>query len=506
MPLLLILMLLAPVRPFLGFLGGPRGSSGWLAEEPRHPRNPEEPPRFRDAAAAGSIEATIRGTTQPLEVHLLLRDAADNWKAVARRSLPPETRRVRFEDLDAGVYQILVRGPMPTEHLATKVGIGRTDERRTTITIEPFVLTGHVTLGGTDLGAGGLLLKHREFHSRSEIVLAPDGTFRVPFWQRGTFSYAVRGPALPTAYSHSTELDGASPSTLDIDIPDGRIRGIVRDLQSGQPVDGALVSLQTNAGDGEEHARLTTGPDGQFDFVGIKHGSHTVRVDAPRYLEPEAVRFELTGAARLRELDLRLDPGRPLPVVVVADGYVPAANANVFVVADAKLRARVTTDEDGRAVVPLPAGEAATLFVVAEEGPFAMMRVPRRDPDGDDRQRLQIHLPSSASSLLIRAQTTDGKAMPPFSLLLRYNGEFLPTELAQALAEVQGLRLATGDDSEAHLSNIPSGSYEFWPYRSEAEAESIVAAGSTFLAPIQVNVRMGKNEVAVKFASRSGRR
>ena len=164
------------------------------------------------AAPAGSIDATIRGTKQPLEVQLLLRDDTDNWKAIAQKSLPAKTRRVRFDSIEAGVYQILVRGPMLTEHLATKVGIGRTDQRRITITIEPFTLAGRVTLGGTELGAGGLLLKHREFHSRSPILLGPDGSFSVPFWQRGTFSYNVRGPALPTDYSFVTELEGPSPA------------------------------------------------------------------------------------------------------------------------------------------------------------------------------------------------------------------------------------------------------------------------------------------------------
>lgn len=453
------------------------------------------------AAPAGSIDATIRGTRQPLEVQLLLRDAADNWKAIAQKSLPAKTRRVRFDGLEAGVYQLLVRGPVATEQLATKIGVGSTDARRITITVEPFVLAGRVTLGGTELGAGGLLLKHRELHSRSQILLGADGTFRVPFWQRGTFSYNVRGPALPTDYSYTAELEGPSPEPLHIDIPDGRISGILRDAKSGQPVDGVTVSLQTNIDDREEHVRLTTSPEGRFDFVGIKHGSHTVRIYSPQHLEPEPIAFQLTGAAPLRELDLRLDPGRSVPIVVIDKEHDPVVNAKVFVVADAKLRARGTTDEDGRASVPVPAGEAATLFVVAEEGPFAMMRVPR-----DEKRRLEVYLPSTASSLLIRAQTTDGKTLPPFSLLMRYDGEIMPTEVAEELTEVQGLQLATGPDSEAHLHNIPSGSYEFWPYRSQAEAESIVAAGSMYLAPIQVNVHLGENKIAVKFASRSGRR
>ncbi|HEX2060373.1 MAG TPA: PPC domain-containing protein, partial [Thermoanaerobaculia bacterium] len=73
------------------------------------------------APSTASIDATIRGTTQPLEVQLLLRNAGDNWTPVARRSLPATTRRVRFDALEAGVYQLLVRGPEATEQLATKV-------------------------------------------------------------------------------------------------------------------------------------------------------------------------------------------------------------------------------------------------------------------------------------------------------------------------------------------------------------------------------------------------
>lgn len=452
------------------------------------------------APPSGSIEATIRGTAQPLEVELLLRDAGDNWSEIAHKTLPANERRVRFEGLEAGVYQILVQGPLPTERLATKIAVGRTDARRTTIAVDPVVLKGRVTLGGTGMGMGGVLLKHREFHWKSVIPLEDDGTFRAPLWQRGTFSYGVRGPALPTEYLDAGDIDGASP--LNIDIPDGRISGIVRDAKSGKPVANVMVALQTNVEDREEHVRLTTGGEGRFDFVGIKPGNHTVRLYGPQHLEPEPILFKLTAAAPLRELDVRLDPGRAVPIVVIDKEHDPVANAKVFVVTDSKLCSRATTDEDGRATVAVRSGDSATLFVIAQEGPFAMQRV----PNTDDRRRLQVYLPSTTSSLLIRAQTTDGKTMPPFQLLMRYNGELVPTEVAEELSSVQGLQLATGEDSEAHLRNIPSGSYEFWPYRSEAEAESIVAAGSTFLAPIQVNVRMGENKIAVKFASRGGRR
>ncbi|HEX6097626.1 MAG TPA: carboxypeptidase-like regulatory domain-containing protein [Thermoanaerobaculia bacterium] len=447
------------------------------------------------ATPTGAIDATIRGTNAPLEVELLLRDAGDDWVDVAHRSLPASTRRVRFDGLASGVYQLRVRGPQPTEQLGTKVAVGAGDDRRITIAIEPFPFTGRVTIGGTALGTGAILLRHRELQWSGAIGLAADGTFRVPLWQRGTFTYEVRAPALPTDYSFWTEVDGAP---LAIDIPDGRITGIVRDAASGAPLAGALVRLQTNVEDREEHVRLTTGPEGRFDFAGIKYGKHTVRVFPPRHVEPAPTTFTLDASERLRELDVRVHAGRSVAVIVIDGDNDPVASAEVFAVTDGSVRARTMTDEDGRATVALPANEAATLFVVPAEGSFGVQRVGRDDGKG----RLKIYLPRPASSLSIRATTTAGAAMPPLSLLMRYNGELVPMEVADALAVAQGLQLVTGPESEAHLRNIPTGSYEFWPYLTDDEAASIVASAGLLLAPIQVNVRSGENRIGVQFAPR----
>lgn len=445
----------------------------------------------------GAIEATIRGTAQPLEADLLLRDANDEWKRIGHQSLPAATRRVRFEGLAPGVYQLLVRGPQPTEQLATKIALGHNDVRTKTIVIEPLVLTGRVTFGGTDLGTGALMLRHREFHWRGAVALAADGSFRAPLWQRGDYSCAIRGPALPTPFSQSVKLEGASPLRLAIDIPDGRVRGTVRDAKSGAAVAGALVLLQTTTADGETHVKLITDPQGRFDFTGIRSGKQIVRVLPPRHLEPDPIAFTLGNAPRLRELDVRVDAGRTVPIVVIDRTFDPVAEATVFAVSDSRIRARTKTDEDGRAEIHVPAGEPAALFVVGAEGPFAMVRIGTQE----EKSRVRVNLPTTSSSLLIRALTTDGRTMPPFSLLMRYNGELVPMDITDELAAAQGLQLATGPGSEAHLQNIPSGSYEFWPYRTDDEAAGIVAAGAV-LPPIQVDVRTGENKILVRFAAK----
>lgn len=443
----------------------------------------------------GAVEATIRGTTEPLEVELLLRNEAEEWNEIEHKLLPAGTRRVRFEGLEPGVYQILLQGRQPAERVGTKLVVGRGDTRQVTITVEPFVVSGRITFGGEGLPEGAIFLRHREFHWRGGLAVAAGGTFTATLWQRGEFTYAIRTPALPTSFTGSIGVDGKSK--LAIDIPDGRVKGILRDA-GGKPVEGVIVALTTATDAREDTVRVTTGADGTFEFSGIRHGRNTVRIFPPRHLEPEPIAFDLGENARQRELDVRLDAGREVALVVIDRHSDPAANARVFAVADTKLRARATTDEDGRATIKVPSDAPATLIVVAEDGPFTMLRVSREGVKG----RLAVHLPPASSSLHIRASTTDGKAMPPFSLLMRYNGELVPVEVAEELTAVQGLQLMTGPDSEAHLRNIPSGSYEFWPYRSDAEVESIVAAGSAFVAPIQVNVRTGENKIAVRFARR----
>ncbi len=452
-------------------------------------------------APHAAIEATIRGTNQPLDVGLLLRTPSDDWEEIDHKRLPAGTRKVRFEGLVSGVYQILLRGPAATERLGTKIGLGANDTRRTTIAVEPFTITGRVTFGGTHLGAGSVQLHHRELRWRAAIGLDGAGAFRATLWQRGAFVAIVHSPALPTSFSETVELAEGMPP-VQLAIPDGRITGIVRDARSGAPVSGAVVTLQTTLAKSEDNVRLTTGPDGTFDFAGIKDGRQTVRVYPPRHLEPEPVTFTIGDAQRLHELDVRVDAGREIAVVVIDRENDPVAAAMVYAVTGGQLRSRTTTDEDGRASVAAPADEAVTLFVAGKEGPFGMLRVPR----GLTKGRLPIYLPRSTSSLQIRARTTTGETMPPFSLLMRYDGELVPLEVAEELSALQGLQLMTGSESEANLQNIPSGSYEFWPYRTEPEAQSIAAAADALLAPIQVNVRVGENKIVVKFAGRAGAR
>src|SRR5687767_7481975 len=153
----------------------------------------------------GTIEAAIQGTNQPLDVVLLVRDG-ESWKEVDRRALAASSRVTRFDRLASGVYQVLVSGSSSTEQLATKVMIGSDDTRRTVIAIDPLTVIGRVTLGGGELGPGVISLRHKEFRWRASVKIAPDGTFRIPLWQRGTYACSVRAAAITMSYAGMIEI------------------------------------------------------------------------------------------------------------------------------------------------------------------------------------------------------------------------------------------------------------------------------------------------------------
>jgi Carboxypeptidase regulatory-like domain len=450
-----------------------------------------------DVPSQSVVEATIRGTAQPVEVHLLLRAANEQWQEVAHEVLPAATRDVRFDGLAPGVYQLLVNGPQPTERLATKVVLGTNDVRRTVIAVEPFDLTGTITIGGVLLGTAELVLRHEELQWRAGIAVDREGTFRVPMWQRGTFTYVLRAPALTTQYTDAVELAGDAPA-FRLDIPEARITGRVRDAKSGAPIAEALVLLQTNTGEDEHHVRLQTGAQGELDFTGVKEGKHIVTVVAPNYVQPDPIAFELDAKTRLRELDVRVDPGRPVAVLVTDAAGDPVVDATVFALAGTRLASRTTTDEGGRARVAALTGEEATLVVVARNAGFGVVRV-LRDAGSE---RVRIELPRPSSSLHIQARTTGDAVMPQFSLLLRYNGTLLPPAIGEELATLQRLLLGTDENSDVVLRSIPAGNYELWPYRTDEEAEAILSTADAVEAPIRVEVRPGENRIGVKFAAR----
>jgi hypothetical protein len=66
----------------------------------------------------------------------------------------------------------------------------------------------------------------------------------------------------------------------------------------------------------------------------------------------------------------------------------------------------------------------------------------------------------------------------------------------------RGLSLVTDAEGNISLAHIPPGTYEFWPYRTEAEGRLIYDIAADFAAPISLSLVTGENDATVKLRAR----
>jgi hypothetical protein len=448
-------------------------------------------------AATGSIDATVRGTKEPVNVALLRRDDAGAWHEQATRHLPAAERHARFRGLAAGIYQIRVRGTAPFEQSAAKVAVGEGEARSAVIDVDPVELFGRATLGDIPLGHAAILLKQRQFQWQAAMEADENGLFHARLWQHGAFNCYVRSAALGTTYGDEVTVDGPSPFRWELRLPDRRLAGVVRDRVTGSPIAGASLHLQTKSAAHERNATAHTDANGRFDVTAMTPGVVTIIASADRYLDALPAPFTLAEADRVHEIAVDMEPGVVVPVTIRDTAGQPLAGADVLTATGGNLRGRAVTGGDGVARVTLPPNTSATMYVVPHEGSFAAVRV----ADAAHAQR-RITLPRPSSTLRIVTRTTAGKALPNVNLLMRVDGELIPPAVAEAMQALQDLTLQTDDRGEAVLRRLPPGAYEFWPYSSQAEAEAIVETAGSLLAPIVVNVKTGENTIAVNFRAR----
>lgn len=267
---------------------------------------------------------------------------------------------------------------------------------------------------------------------------------------------------------------------------DGRtVSGTVTD-STGEPVRGALVLLRTPLRTSVATRRAMTDPAGRFRISGVPAGAHTLRLQAPGFLHPDPLPFVLHERDAARELRLVVERGMLRTVRAFDAEGRPLADVRVICASEGVARATTAADASGRAVLPTPAGNA-TVVVVRDDGTFGVRRISSSEKD------VRVDLPAAAGALEIATLTTTGDPLPHVALLVRYNGELLPIEVT---------RFRTGDDGRTRLPALPRGTYELWPYRSDDEAEALMASVSDVAAPATVNVLTGENRVTIRFRRR----
>ncbi|HEX8155597.1 MAG TPA: carboxypeptidase-like regulatory domain-containing protein [Thermoanaerobaculia bacterium] len=439
-------------------------------------------------AATLKVEVSRNGFTGPLEVAVAPRVEGRIPEWSARKTIASGKSTVAFPDLAEGLYIVLASGAQPLQRLSAKANVGSAGSTvRLTLPETKTALL--VTLAGAPLPRARVALTHDELRWQMEVETDEAGRFAGALWEPGVYSASITRDR--TSAPHTVDVT-LSPAPLTVDVPDRHIAGRVL-TDDGKPIAGAQVTLRSESRISVLTVRAISAPDGRFEFFGVREGSHILTARKPSFLNSDAARFELRGATT-HTADLVLTRGEPRVVRVVGGGDAPIAGATLLTACDGSVKSMAVTNAEGRADVAVPAAASCAVFVLPKEGSLAAGRF-------EGPQPLLVRVAEGSSSLRLNLKTDNGTPFPDVALLMRIDGTIVPPEIARLLAS-RGFRLMTDDKGSISLAHIPPGTYEFWPYRSAVEGQTIYEASADVKAPISVKVLTGENEATVRFKAR----
>ena len=440
------------------------------------------------SAATLKVEVSRNGFTGPLEVAVAPRVEGRIPEWSATKTLPAGKSVVTFPDVAEGLYIVLASGPQPLQRLSAKANVGSAGA--TVRLAVPETKTAlHVTLAGAPLPRARVALTQDELRWHTEVDTDEAGHFEGPLWEPGIYSASITRDR--TSAPHSVDVT-LSPRPLTVDVPDRHVTGRVL-TGDGKPVAGAQVTLRSESRISVLTVRAISAPDGRFEFFGVREGAHILTARKPSYVNSDAARFELRGATT-HTGDLVLTRGEPRIVRVIGAGDAPIAGATLLTACDGNVKSTAVTNAEGRADVAVPASASCAVYVLPKEGSLAVARF-------EGPQTLLVRVPEGSSSLRLILKTDAGTPFPDVALLMRIDGMVVPPEIARLLA-TRGFRLMTDDEGSISLAHIPPGTYEFWPYRSAVEGQTIYEGSADVKAPISVKVLTGENEATVRFKAR----
>jgi len=456
------------------------------------------PPVAMNRGFTLKVKVARGSVTGPLDVDVA-RDVVENRKSwLGTKRVPAGSDTATFDDLEPGTYVVLARGKHPLQRAAAKALVNPAPKNDIEIRLLPALLQGHFAMGGTPLGNARVNVICADQAWTSDVDLDAAGRLREPLWQRPDCDFAIRGGGIRARWISTVSLGHLIGLNWEVDVPPHSVTGRVVD-STGLPARDALVWIRVQGESQSRTIQARTDDNGEFAFDGLPAGPATVRAVVEGFLVPDPVRLEIGESDTTRDVQLRVSPGFLRTVDVVDAHGAPAFGAEVICATGGSVRGTAVTDVHGRAVVGTPA-DASTLYVLPREGSLLIQRMDGgANASGDT---LRVVVPAPTSSLSIAALSTEGAPLPGLMLLMRYNGELVPPEVARHMRGRQGVTLETDDQGETKLDHIPAGVYEFWPYHTEAEAEAFVASASVTSAPITVNVRTGENHTTVRFRKR----
>jgi hypothetical protein len=445
---------------------------------------------FTTAASAADLKIDVKrnGFSGPIDVAIAPRVEGRLPEWSKHQTIAAGRSSATFRGIANGLYIVLTSGPEPLQRLSAKANVG-SGESLVHLDLPRTRASFHVTLAEEPFGHAEIKLTQDELRWSMELETDDAGHYTGALWEPGLYTASVtHGNTAP----HVVDVM-VTPQPVKIDVPDRDVMGRVLD-QDGKPIASALVMLKTQSEESTLTVRTLSAPDGGFVFLGVREGVQTLSARARTYLNSDDASFDLRGASAHHVADLTMPTGTHHVVRVIDERGKGIADASLFTSCDGHIKSTTVSGADGRAEVAVPANGSCAIFALPKEGSLAMGYVQRNAP-------LVLRVPDGSSSLKLEIASDKGDVFSELWLLMRIDGTVVPPAIARQLA-TRGLSLMTNAQGTVALAHIPPGTYEFWPYRNDAEGQRLYEIAGDFAAPISVNVLSGENNAKVKFAAR----
>ena len=284
-------------------------------------------------------------------------------------------------------------------------------------------LSGRVLLDGEPLPGTKVSLDGLDLAVSRLVVSDYRGAFRIEDLDPGSYRLGLANGPSRLVYNRDIEIDG--DRDLMLDMRQARLSGRVLEAESGRGVDGALVVLRRQRGDGGVTNVLSaaSGPEGGFDFLRVPEGYYQLQVHKDGY-DAVARFLDVAAGDRLRDLELTVTATRGLDLEVsLASGEIPPA-VTVLVV-DPAGQALLTESRaaDGAGRVRLPTVPAGSWQVVVSAPGTAASSVSAEVPGPPVSVRLRpagsfdVRVPALATSDLTADIRLVGPDQRPLSTL-----------------------------------------------------------------------------------------
>lgn len=365
---------------------------------------------------------------------------------------------VEFAGLSKGKYDVVLAGPKPLQRKRFPIDVGESGVSDVPLSIDAYRLTGTLEYKKRGLPEAEVELTGELSHAT--LHADQSGRFNAELWAPDSFAVLVKSKEFPEPYG---EMRRASVTDNDwqITVPSRRITGRVLDDETGKPIAGAIISVQSTTNNGTRWSRsIHVREDGTFNLSGVAEGRYALVARHPSYVAADPHEIDIDRMMSDQEIELRLARGVEVRVAVsdVEGKPVPEALVLHSAAPDGERMGRALTDIQGIAAVPVGAKATKTVFVLPRSGSFTYGNVSADKAETG----VPLRVPEGGSSLTVVALSASGDApLAGLRIALRYNGQFLPRAVLMALASIRGTAAVTNAEGRMSLPRLPAGQYDF---------------------------------------------